>query len=129
VLAQKFTENGSFVVSHFRIGETELRNVIAAVTMTPSELRMLFAEFAAQSPAMIVLVDGDPGVNLQTDFMPVLHRGLEAVKMSVIVDLPHLVANGRALGGGQVRGKGLKKLSIRFAFWAPKIVVIPFALG
>src|SRR5512144_2907619 len=76
---------------------------------------------------MVVLVDGGPGVNLQTDLVTIFHRCSEAVEGTVIQSLES-IAQRCALFRRHPRRVSQQQRFIFVGFWIPKVVFVPFAL-
>src|SRR5439155_5348037 len=87
LVAEQFLDDRELVLPNFGKREAHLRVIRRAVSPDPAELRMLPGKIARQAPAVIVLVDADPRMNLQPDLMPVADGLGECVEGSVIVAL------------------------------------------
>ena len=127
IVVEQFLQDRQLVRPHLRIREAELRLVCATIAMLPAKLRVLLGELALQPPAMIVLVDRNPRVNLQPDPVAIFDGGGEAVEMGVVkrIELAvDLLPPRRREAGGEALCQRLILIALR----VPKAVIIPFAL-
>jgi len=90
IVVQDFFDDRQLVAAHLGMGEAELAAVVASVASLPAMLRMRHGVPAWPSPRVVVLVDAEPGMDLQPNLMPIPHRLRERIDGPVVVAVLHL---------------------------------------
>ncbi len=88
---------------------------------------MLFGELALQSPAVVVFVDGDPGVDLEANAVSIANGLGQRIEFRIVQGIEFCQERATLFFG--LREVTFEKSFVGVGLWIPETIFVPLAHG